>query len=62
MPTFPKPTPRAIEKGQKRRKAEQALEQAYADVDLRDGGICRVTGAGRRRARWIDGCGGSITT
>lgn len=39
-----KPLPRALAKGQKRREAATALEQAYADVDLRDGPWSRITG------------------
>lgn len=41
---FPKGVPRAITKATKRREARADLEQAYADVDLRDGPFCRVTG------------------
>lgn len=44
MRGIPKPLPRALTKGIKRREAEAALEAAYADVDLRDGPFCRVTG------------------
>lgn len=35
---------RALVKGQKRREANAALEQAYADVDLRDGPWSRISG------------------
>lgn len=37
-------TPRAVSKHAKRRAADQALEEAYADVDARDAGYCWVTG------------------
>lgn len=37
-------TPRAVEKAQKRAADEKALAEAYADVDIRDGGRCWVTG------------------
>lgn len=36
--------PSVIAKHQKRRSAEQALQEAYAVVDLRDGPHCRATG------------------
>lgn len=36
--------PRAITKGKKRAADKEALGAAYADVDLRDGGFCYVTG------------------
>lgn len=41
---FPKPLPRAVTKHRKRIKADAALQEAYADVDARDAGICWVTG------------------
>jgi len=37
-------TPRAITRGKKRAADAKALEDAYADVDRRDGGYCWVTG------------------
>ena len=40
----PKPVPRVVEQHAKRKDAEKALREAYADVDLRDGGWCWVTG------------------
>lgn len=40
----PKPIPGAIVKRKRRAEADKALREAYADVDLRDGGICWVTG------------------
>lgn len=40
----PKPDPTVITKGQRRRIAQAALDAAYAEVDLRDGPYCRVTG------------------
>lgn len=36
--------PRAVTKAKKRQADEEALEKAYAEVDLRDSGICWVTG------------------
>jgi hypothetical protein len=36
--------PRAVTKAKKRKAAEKALEDAYAEVDRRDGSICWVTG------------------
>ncbi len=41
---FPKPEPRAASKHRKRRDADAALVEAYADVDVRDAGYCWVTG------------------
>lgn len=41
---FPKPAPRALTKHAKRKEADQALREAYADVDARDAGYCWVTG------------------
>ena len=41
---FPKPEPRAVTKHGKRKVANQALLEAYADVDVRDAGYCWVTG------------------
>lgn len=41
---FPKPEPRVVERHRRRVTAKADLEQAYADVDLRDGGFCWVTG------------------
>lgn len=43
MRGIPKPC-RAIEKATKRREAAAALDDAYADVDARDAGICWITG------------------
>lgn len=40
----PKPEPRAITAREKRLEDEAALDAAYAEVDLRDGPYCRVTG------------------
>lgn len=40
----PKPTPGVVTRRQKRLDQEQALREAYADVDRRDGGYCWVTG------------------
>jgi len=37
-------TPRVVEKHGKRKQADDALREAYADVDRRDGGYCWVTG------------------
>jgi len=39
-----KPLPRALKKAQDRREANAALDQAYADVDLRDGPYSRISG------------------
>jgi len=44
MTAFPKPDPSPVTKHARRKLAEQALREAYAEVDLRDGGICWVTG------------------
>lgn len=41
---FPKPEPRAVTKHTKRKEADQALRDAYADVDARDAGFCWITG------------------
>ena len=41
---FPKGQPRVLARHRKRVDAEAALRQAYADVDLRDGGFYWVTG------------------
>ena len=41
---YGKGQPRAIERHTKRVDAEKALKEAYAEVDKRDGGRCRVTG------------------
>ncbi len=35
---------RALTKGKKRREANAALDEAYADADIRDAGYCWVTG------------------
>lgn len=40
----PKPEPRSVSKGRRRREASVALTEAYADVDARDAGYCWVTG------------------
>ncbi len=40
----PKPEPRAASKHRKRRDADAALVEAYADVDVRDAGYCWVSG------------------
>ena len=40
----PKSEPRALTKHRKRVQKDAALEQAYADVDVRDAGYCWVTG------------------
>ena len=39
-----KGAPRVIERHQRRKQASQALQDAYSDVDVRDGGWCWVTG------------------
>lgn len=36
--------PGVVSRRKRRADAAAALREAYADVDLRDGGICRVTG------------------
>lgn len=41
---FPKGAPGVVTRRQKRLDQEQALREAYADVDRRDGGYCWVTG------------------
>lgn len=41
---FSKGEPRSIRKARLRKEESDALAAAYADVDLRDGGICWVTG------------------
>jgi len=41
---FPKGTPRAVTKHRKRVEADAELQQAYADVDVRDAGYCWITG------------------
>lgn len=45
MPFCPQPKskPQAVTKRKRRLEAEQALKDAYADVDLRDGGVCWIT-------------------
>ncbi len=40
----PKPEPRVVGRHRRRVQADAELDQAYADVDLRDGSICWVTG------------------
>ena len=40
----PKPTPRVVERYSRRKAEANALKDAYADVDVRDGGYCWVTG------------------
>ena len=37
-------TPGAVKRHQRRKDAAQALEDAYAEVDIRDAGVCWVTG------------------
>lgn len=39
-----KGAPRVSTRHQKRKQAKDALEAAYSEVDLRDGGYCQVTG------------------
>ena len=39
-----KPAPRALTKAKQRRETNADLEQAYADVDLRDGPQSRISG------------------
>lgn len=36
--------PSSVSRHQKRKQAKDALEAAYSEVDLRDGGYCQVTG------------------
>lgn len=44
MPSFPKGSPGVITRRQRRLDAEQALKEAYAEVDQRDAGYCWITG------------------
>lgn len=46
MPSFAKPAKgtRLLERRARRVERDQALADAYADVDARDAGFCRVTG------------------
>lgn len=41
---FPKPAPGIYTRGKRRKAAQAALDEAYAEVDQRDGPYCRVTG------------------